>query len=207
MVKSASRPAVGVNEPGSTRERILDVALGLFTEQGYDKTSLREIAEHLGISKAALYYHFASKQDMLMALHMRLHDLGRDSIERLGAEQVGPEAWGAFFEEFVGHLLHDRQLFALHERNRAAIEALHREDHDAQHQDLEERFRALVADPSIPLAQRVRVTCCLGALLGGLILGGEQFSDAPSDALQGALLDVIHDILGPLPAAAGPSRD
>src|SRR5579863_3643512 len=67
-------------EPQGTRARILDVALDLFIEKGYDKTSLREIAGRLGFTKAALYYHFPSKQDILMALHLRLHDLFADSI-------------------------------------------------------------------------------------------------------------------------------
>ena len=44
------------------------MALDLFTEKGFDGTSLREIAERLGVTKAALYYHFASKDDILMAL-------------------------------------------------------------------------------------------------------------------------------------------
>ena len=70
-------------EAGSTRERILDVALDLFIEKGFDGTSLREIAEKLGFTKAALYYHYASKDDILMALHMRMHDVGRDGIEQL----------------------------------------------------------------------------------------------------------------------------
>src|ERR1700722_13474611 len=69
---------------GSTRERILDIALALFNEHGYDKTSLREIAERLGTTKAALYYHFERKEDILLALHLRLHALGHDVLERLG---------------------------------------------------------------------------------------------------------------------------
>src|SRR5829696_3533548 len=48
-----------------TREKIQDVALELFGEQGYDKTSLREIAERLGVTKAALYYHFKSKEEIV----------------------------------------------------------------------------------------------------------------------------------------------
>ncbi len=59
------------------RERILDVALELFTEQGYEKTSLREIADRLGVTKAALYYHFPSKGDIFLELHLRLHELGK----------------------------------------------------------------------------------------------------------------------------------
>ncbi|MGC4744436.1 TetR/AcrR family transcriptional regulator [Micromonospora sp. DT201] len=50
---------------GGTRERIKTVALELFTEQGYEKTSLREIAERLNVTKAALYYHFKSKDDIV----------------------------------------------------------------------------------------------------------------------------------------------
>src|ERR1700694_4782548 len=42
----------------STRQQILDTALTLFTVQGYDATSLRQIADRLGVTKAALYYHF-----------------------------------------------------------------------------------------------------------------------------------------------------
>jgi len=52
-------------EGKDTRSRIQAVALELFTEQGYDKTSLREIAEKLGVTKAALYYHFKSKEEIV----------------------------------------------------------------------------------------------------------------------------------------------
>jgi AcrR family transcriptional regulator len=50
------------------RRKILDVALELFSTQGYDRTSLRELSERLGFSKAALYYHFKAKADILTAL-------------------------------------------------------------------------------------------------------------------------------------------
>ncbi|WP_436970665.1 TetR/AcrR family transcriptional regulator [Micromonospora avicenniae] len=50
---------------GGTRDRIKAVALELFTEQGYEKTSLREIAERLNVTKAALYYHFKSKDEIV----------------------------------------------------------------------------------------------------------------------------------------------
>lgn len=53
---------------GNTRQRIQDVALELFAEHGYEKTSLREIAEQLGVTKAALYYHFKTKEDLVTSL-------------------------------------------------------------------------------------------------------------------------------------------
>lgn len=51
------------NQP-STRERIQRTAISLFSEAGYERTSLREIAERLGVTKAALYYHFKTKEDI-----------------------------------------------------------------------------------------------------------------------------------------------
>ncbi|MFV2100086.1 TetR/AcrR family transcriptional regulator [Micromonospora sp. LOL_024] len=53
---------------GGTRQRIKAVALELFTEQGYEATSLREVAERLGVTKAALYYHFKSKDEIVTSV-------------------------------------------------------------------------------------------------------------------------------------------
>lgn len=51
-----------------TRERILTTAAGLFSEKGFNATSIRDIADALGVTKAALYYHFASKDEILRAI-------------------------------------------------------------------------------------------------------------------------------------------
>jgi AcrR family transcriptional regulator len=59
-----------------TRARIQQVALQLFTDRGYEATSLREIAEHIGVTKAALYYHFKTKDDII-------ESLVRDRAEKL----------------------------------------------------------------------------------------------------------------------------
>jgi AcrR family transcriptional regulator len=69
-----------------TREKIQAVALELFAEHGYDKTSLREIAERLDVTKAALYYHFRTKEDIVVSL---FDDLiaGMDEIIVWGREQ------------------------------------------------------------------------------------------------------------------------
>src|SRR5579864_4116353 len=64
-------PAQGEGESrarSDTRARIQQVAVELFTEHGYEGTSLREIAERLDVTKAALYYHFKSKEDIVASL-------------------------------------------------------------------------------------------------------------------------------------------
>jgi AcrR family transcriptional regulator len=57
-----------VPRDGARRKEIKATALGLFATQGYTKTSLREIAERMGFTKAALYYHFRTKDDLLAEL-------------------------------------------------------------------------------------------------------------------------------------------
>src|SRR3954464_1282669 len=48
-----------------TRDRILSVGLRLFATQGYANTTLREIADELGVTKAALYFHYKTKEEIL----------------------------------------------------------------------------------------------------------------------------------------------
>ena len=52
----------------NTKGKILDIALKLFPEKGFDGTSMQDIAERLGLTKAALYRHFAGKDALLDAL-------------------------------------------------------------------------------------------------------------------------------------------
>ena len=55
-------------ERSGTKRRAQDVALELFSRDGYDSTSMREIAEELGVTKAALYYHFKGKEDIVRSI-------------------------------------------------------------------------------------------------------------------------------------------
>jgi len=51
-----------------TRQQLLAVAIRLFAERGFDGTSLQMIADEMGMTKAAVYYHFRAKTDILRAL-------------------------------------------------------------------------------------------------------------------------------------------
>jgi AcrR family transcriptional regulator len=200
-----TRTAVAGHEPEgdaapdeivSTRTRILDVALDLFVEKGFDGTSLREIAEKLGITKAAIYYHFASKDDILMALHLRLHEFGKEAIKRMVGAPVSLQVWGSLLDEVLGQMLIQRKIFLLHERNQAAFEKLHRDEaHEAEHDDFQNAFRRVLADPDVPVPDRVRMASALGAVFAGLFMAGDAFAAVPDDELGGLLRDIVHDVL------------
>ena len=59
----------------STKEKIFDVALDLFSKKGYDSVSLREIAEEVGIKKSSIYSHYQSKKAILMDIFEYFSDL------------------------------------------------------------------------------------------------------------------------------------
>lgn len=58
--------------PEETVRKILDTAERLFIEKGYDRTSLQEIIQETGLSKGAIYHHFASKEDILYSVCDRI---------------------------------------------------------------------------------------------------------------------------------------
>jgi len=57
-----------VARPSGTKQRIQEVARELFVAQGIKNTSLRQISERLGITKPALYYHFASRDELVRSI-------------------------------------------------------------------------------------------------------------------------------------------
>lgn len=62
--------------PGYSRERMLEIAVDLFNERGYDATSVADLATRLGVSKSALYHHFDSREQLLdIALDRALRGL------------------------------------------------------------------------------------------------------------------------------------
>ena len=196
MTQASTAPA-GADAGASTRERILDVALDLFTDQGFDGTSMREIAERLHISKPAIYYHFASKEEILIALHLRLHEFGNVALARLTGQTVTLQTWGSLLNEMLDQMLAQRKIFLMHERNQAALEKLHHKDHDDEHDDLQQRFRQAIADPSLPLRDRVRMACSLGAVFGGVFMAGDAFDNVSTAELGSLVADAVQDIVAP----------
>ena len=76
MESSIEPPRRG--RPGHDQNSMLEVIVEVFTDHGYDASSLGMIATRLGLSKSAVYHHFASKAEMLeIALERALGELER----------------------------------------------------------------------------------------------------------------------------------
>src|ERR1700753_66169 len=127
---------------GDTRARIQKIALELFAEQGYERTSLREIAERLGVTKAALYYHFKSKEDIVRSFPE--HYFGQlDALMPWGHEQ--PQSAGTateLLDRYITVVMESGEVFRFLERNQATLHGA--EDGKHQFTHFRPRLRALV---------------------------------------------------------------
>jgi AcrR family transcriptional regulator len=145
-----------------TRARVLDAARELFVERGYAGTSVRDIAEHLGMTKGALYYHFSSKEDLLYALvepllealeefTARARDTGRVGDLVRGLVDLLDEHRG-LLRAFLGDPSVKRGLLA-HHRIPARLGQLH------------EALSGAGGDPTA----RLRARCALGLIHAGVL--------------------------------------
>jgi AcrR family transcriptional regulator len=148
----------------ATRRRILDVALDLFVEQGYDRTSLREIAERLGFSKAALYYHYKAKDDILQALADALLEDLRNLVERVEQEPAGPGRARRALTELVDLMLRQRRTAQLVLSQAPAVQRLK----ESRDEHFQARIMGLVVSPDAPLTARLRASAALAVAQSAL---------------------------------------
>lgn len=66
-----------------TRNRILDAALRLFRERGFEQTTMRDVAAAAGVATGAAYYYYRSKEDLVMAFYLRTDEEGRAAFEQV----------------------------------------------------------------------------------------------------------------------------
>jgi len=199
--REAARPAGEATERTDGRSRrgtwarIQAVAVEMFTEHGYEKTSLREIAEALGVTKAALYYHFKSKEDIVRSL---LEDyFGHiDALVAWGeTEPAGPARRAEILRRYVAIVQEGEAAFRMLHQNQAAIKGLSGSKNTGQL--FRERLSPLIALLTVPnpgLEDRLRAAMALG----GISMGWMVFSEEEPDRsrLSAAVLQVASEIAG-----------
>jgi AcrR family transcriptional regulator len=181
---------------GDTRARIQQVALELFAEHGYERTSLREIAERLGVTKAALYYHFKSKEDIVRSF-TEDHFSRLDALIAWGADQRAAQAAGAagaaganaataheLLERYITIVMESGEVFRFLERNQATI---HRTEDGKQHfAQFRPRLKALIeiiTGPDASQRTRIRAAAALFAVSTSCIFFMKEAPEPDADAL------------------------
>lgn len=102
-----------IEAAGGTKSDILNSARDLFAKHGYDGTSIRQLTSTLGITPAALYYHFASKHEVLEAIMADFIEAGERLLEGLRNLGRGPETIRPALEGYYDLLASDVRVFRL----------------------------------------------------------------------------------------------
>ena len=183
-----------------TRTRIQDVALALFATRGYDATSLQEIATALDVTKAALYYHFPSKAELLHSLADPFLDGERTLLAGYTDGPLDDAARRALTSALIDLLLAHRPVVAWLTRD---LSALAQPEIGERVEANTERLQRLLAGSDQSVAGRVRAAAAVGALTRPVaVLNDVHLSD-----LRGTILAAALGALG-LESADGatPSR-
>lgn len=103
----------GASYPTDTRRRLLDVAMVLISRHGFAGTSLQMIADELGFTKAAIYYHFRARDQLLVALMEPLLQQIRQVVETAENQRTPRMQMDAMVRGFAGVVARNRSLAAV----------------------------------------------------------------------------------------------
>jgi AcrR family transcriptional regulator len=175
-----------------TRTRLLETALELFTTHGVEGTSLQMIADALGVTKAAVYYHFKTKDEITEAVtEPALRQLGtivrEASLLRRRGAQIDHVLTG-----IVDMVIEHRALAAVFSSDPGVARALERSLHGEENVKdcLTELLVGPDHDPAAAVAAHVALT---GIALAG---GSPALADLPDDELRRHLLESGRRVLG-----------
>jgi AcrR family transcriptional regulator len=167
-----------------TADRIRSAALELIAEKGIHQVSLREIAERVGITKPALYYHFSSREELVRSLVRPFID-DVDAALAPFADGADPrELLGAYFDVTYRH----RDVTAMIMREPSILALV---DLAAAVAEWRRRMVAVLAGPAPSLPDTVRAQMAIGGLGDCTVV----LPDADPAALREAVLDAACDTL------------
>ncbi|HLS15021.1 MAG TPA: helix-turn-helix domain-containing protein [Beutenbergiaceae bacterium] len=167
----------------NTRTEITEVALELFARNGYERTSLREISDRLNITKAALYYYFPSKLDVLRALMQPYTDDAETWLTAAESDQQMDrrDLVGGFYDLSVRH----RKVLRAALADSGAMEALGVVE---QVLSWRQRLHTLLIGPTPGPQAQAAAVIAVGGLLDCTMLLPEPASEPYREAaLQAAL--------------------
>ena len=194
MVVAASRaPARSDTNGGGegTRDRILDAALRLFAERSFAGTSLQMIADEMGLTKAAVYHHFRTREDLLSALAEPALAEMRGLIEAAAAQRTPNARAEYMLTGFVDLALRYRKLTAMLAADQAMIHLFRTHGH---YDELVGRPLTLLAGSSPEPAGRIGAAVAMAGIAS--TAGRELIGDLDDDTVRRHLVNTGRRILG-----------
>jgi AcrR family transcriptional regulator len=183
----------GVVAGRSTKEAIREAAIELFSDKGFEQTSLREVADAVGITKASLYYHYASKQDLLLAIVDPIIDdlhAVADGLEDLDYDQT---TLREVLTRQVRAMLRHRRTVLMFVRDTTAI-ARAIANRDEELKDARMRLCRWLAGPDPSDARMLRAAAAFQVL--SVVLGSQELvPEADTELIERVVLDAALGVL------------
>ncbi|MBF6465391.1 TetR/AcrR family transcriptional regulator [Nocardia beijingensis] len=178
---------------GGTKSAIRDAAVKLFGAKGFEQTSLREVADAVGITKASLYYHYASKLDLLLAIIDPIVDHMRSVVDDLDRIPHDAESIRQVLRTYLRGLIHHRDAGALVVRDTVAIiNAM--ADRYPDLMDASQALREWLAGPDATEEAQLRA-CAALEVIGVALVSKELVPGADDSLVESSLLDAATCVL------------
>jgi AcrR family transcriptional regulator len=172
-----------------TTHKILQLALELFNDRGYEGTSMRHVAERLGVTTAALYYHFRSKDDILISLVRPILDRTDALLTSSRSAANSVDARRALLGSYLDLLLDCRDQYRFLGRD---VGALNRQAIGTRVEEQERRLRVLLVGSQARVKAHIRAMAALGALQRTVVSNlPEQDLRSERDAMVDAAMAVL----------------
>lgn len=181
-----------------TKARIRAVAMELFSAKGYEQTSLREIADRVGMTKASLYYHYPSKQALLMALVEPLVDDWRREVEAAELEPYNPASVRVSLGRILDTMIRHRAACAIVMRDTPALASVKPILQDMI--QVGTRLHTWLAGPHPTEVDMIKAVAA-AEVLGGAVSSVVTIADVSPIVLRQTLLDCAMGVLGMAPAS------
>ena len=186
----AAQAALKTSGANDTRQRLIDVAAQLFSRHSFAGTSLQMIADELGVTKAAVYHHFRSREELLTAVVDPILGQLRAALEKAEAQRTSHARAEHMLTGYTALAVRNRTLVGVLAADPTVIEML-RSQGDLE--DLITRQVALLADLDPGPPGRVKAAVVLAGIAGAV---GSTGTDLDDDTLRQYLVEAGRRTLG-----------
>lgn len=212
--------STGPGADTGAKERILDAAAEAFQLQGFDSTTIDDVAEQVGATKGLIYYHFRSKFDLFLAVYEEGMRRVRTKVEpHAHGEGTGCERLVAMSVAHVTNLMTDlayhhvvhegvraQSSTALKDRQRDALKSLNK-----LRRDYEQMFHQVVSegidDGSLRNTDGALATRTLLSSLNAVDMWYRKIDDQPDEAVRGLAGQIVDLLIGGIATRPGCAED
>jgi AcrR family transcriptional regulator len=192
FAKAPAASPVGAASHRAAQTRVIEAALALFAEHGISGTSLQMIADAIGVTKAAVYHQYNTKDEIVLAVAEAILTELEEAVTAAEAERSRSRAREALVAQMIDLAVERRRMAGILQRDPVMLRFL--EEHAPFRRVMERVNRVLMVDASDPRA-RVQAAILASAIAGAVV--HPLTLDLDDETLRSQLLKHARKLLPP----------